>query len=345
MRVSPWIVRLRKLPRVAQCLAALALVYIGWYGSHRLRSVAAQGSLSTPIPASGTISLSRFDEISLRTRRIVATGTGFAVAQLGPGVVRLASYDLNGTMQSTSSIELDSKAFVRDISVDAASNMAVLTRSTDTGETVLLKNFSDPQTETIPVQRRLENIVLLNGEVFALSGNDIVRVADNAVIGTLPANASRPFTTLPLRNQKILFVSQTAPELYTVDPTIGVVNRYLIDSPEIKAATEVSGHIPITSPPGRVVRDLIFTAAVDSSGSIYGLLSPFSQDHVQAIRFDESGNVLGVMSIALPKTDSPGTLKRAIAWNVVPSQIAVVGQRLLLYSRPHNLLVYYELAK
>ena len=304
---------------------------------------AAQGAPGATVGAAGSVSIPHPDtDVDFRLRSVASTATGLVAAEQGQGFVRVASYDLKGAAQDTSAVDLDPQAKVRDVAVDGAGDVAVLTRGSD-GESVTLASPSSRSTQVLAVSRKLESIALLKGQVFARSGSDLIRIADNAVVATLPTDAPRPFTMLTENEERILFLSKIAPKLYSVVPESGTVNEYSLDSPEIRAAINASAADPPITPQGRVLRDLIFAAAVGTDGYIYGLISPFRREQAEIVKFDEFGSVLGTFHIALSQTNSPGNLRRATAWNVVPSLIAVANQRFFLYSRPHNLLVYYEL--
>lgn len=282
---------------------------------------------------------------SLKFNNFLASAWGAAGIGRSSSGIEVVRFDQNGIPQSTFTMpKSDKPVHVRGLALDDLGNLALLERTPDASNIVVLDPLNNVL-KTIPFQGPIRRAVFAGGQLFALWGNDITRIADKTVVGHVPEKSLGPFDLVVLKNKKLIAVSGTAPNIYSVDLTSNEERSFTLDSPEIRSAMKSSVRMPNS------VSLLFYSVAVDSAGMIYAGISPHPADRATVVQFDEYGVVHSVFNISLPLLEpvehvelqgNSGT-PRLVPRNMDVSAIAISGKRLFVYSQPHGKLAYYSL--
>ena len=273
----------------------------------------------------------------MRITRLVSSAAGLlAVAETGRSA-ELIRYDGKGKEQGRLPVSSLDAGLLRGVAQDQLGNVALLFRDRN-GRTAVSLDSTNNITGIFPINRAMQGIVLVGQQLYVLSDTFIIRVSDDAVVGQLPQGVR--FELVSVRDEKIVAIDTFSPKIYTVDPrNRNVEDTYVLHAPELTTAMQSSVRTD------SVTSMLIFTAAVDARGTIYGAISPYPNDNATIIKFDEFGNVLGTLHLALPAKNNPG--RPATRPNMAVSLIGVSGdgRALFVYSQPDNIIARYQISK
>lgn len=272
-----------------------------------------------------------------RITRLVSGGGGFlAVAETGRSS-ELIRYDATGREKDRFPVSNVSAGLVRGVAQDQSGNVALLLRDRN-GRSIVRLDSSRNVTGVLPISRTVQSIVLAGGQIYALSDTFIIRVSDDTVVGQLPQGVR--FELVAVRDEKIVAVDTFSPKIYTVNPAnSSVEDTYVLHAPELTTAMQSSVRT------ASATSMLIYAVAVDARGTIYGTISAYPKNSATIIKFDEFGNVLGTLHLALPPALNNDNRSAAVP-NMIVSLIGVSadGKALFVYSQPHNKIARYPLS-
>lgn len=296
---------------------------------------------AAPQPTLTLINPEQITELSggaeMRITRLVSSAAGLlAVAETGRSA-ELIRYDGNGNEQGRLPVSSIYAGLLRGVTQDQLGNVALLFRDRNARTAVSLDSSSNV-TGIVPINHAIQSIVLVGQQLYALSDTFIIRVSDGAVMGQLPQGVR--FELVSVRDEKIVAIDTFSPQIYTIDPrNRNVEDTYVLHAPELTTAMQSSVRT------ASATSMLIYTAAVDARGMIYGAISPYPSDSATILKFDEFGSVLGTLHLALlPAKNNQG--RPASAPNMIVSLIGVSGdgRALFVYSQPHNMMARYQIS-
>ena len=197
---------------------------------------------------------------------------------------RIISYDTSGRQIGEFPVpDFADSPLVRDIVVDGDGNVGLL-KAGKKGTRVEVLDRSGHVVHEYPLNQDAQRIVFTLRQIFALTNTSIIRVDDGSVFTRVPKDNYHLFAT---SSAKLAVISQTLPLMYTFDLATSAQRTYVLKTPEITSAINWSNSKKRDGP-----YLLIFSAAVDSRGTFYGAISPYSAD----LRLKRSREVTRVCS-------------------------------------------------
>ena len=309
------------------------------------RVVSAQ---SNSLPPLGTFDVwsSVWNPKSTRISSFVATKAGLYVLvhHLGAGgeVIHL---DQDGRVLDNIQVpQLHGLGPATSLSADDIGNVAML-HGKRSARTVLALDSTNSVILDAPLPRRFENIVVVQGKVFGISESvagyvDLVSATGGETVAQIPREVSAPMILFPVGKGQLGVIDQVKAIYYQVDlPTHSVRANPLL-SPEIRKAMDFARQV--SSEDGKVVGSVISGAACDENGDIFATISPYSDDDISVLRISAAAKTISHFDLTLPSFPELRG-KPMEGGYIVPSQIAVMGDRLFLLSQPQFKVAYYQI--
>jgi hypothetical protein len=222
--------------------------------------------------------------------------------------------------------------------------VAVIERST-TSRKIVIFDRSRTITKAMEVKSAIQDLAFAGSDLYGLIDDKVVRLSDNTVIASLDAH--QKYMLVSRGASTFAAVSSTSPEVYGLNASGGTWAPHILSDPELskRIAERTSRSVVVTNL-------LIYSATCDTSGMIYGALSPYPLDHAVIIQFNSSGRVFRSLNLQLPVAPTIRRSERMFAKTPAVTNLSALfiavspdGNRLCSYSQPHNQIAVYDISQ